>query len=95
MNNKEIISKLEYVTTLTEQIGAFNLLQEDYINDIDMDLKRDTKDPLIESLLILRELRRTKSSHILLSYTINDKLREIDNILDNIVKQLNLGKEVK
>ena len=86
ININELIDTIENVSTILESVKAFNKLQEDYI-----DFREDIQEPvdsMTKALLILHELKRTKSEHILLSFTIEDKIDTADAKLQDILSTL-------
>lgn len=99
METQDILNKLNSISCLTEQIQAYNLLQEDYIDYIKnnnvKELKGigEDKNPLIIDTLVLNELKRTYDAHILLSKEIDKKIIEIENHIQAIHKILTTKKE--
>ena len=99
VETQDILNKLDSMTCLTEQIQAYNLLQEDYIDYIKNNNVKELrgigedKNPLITDALVLRELQRTHDAHILLSYEIDNKIKEINKHIQAIYKILTNKKE--
>ena len=99
MDTQDILNKLDSMSCLTEQIQAYNLLQEDYIDYIKNNNVKELrgigedKNPLIIDALVLHELKRTYDAHILLSYEIDNKVREIEKHIQAIHKILTAKKE--
>ena len=83
--NEQIIKDLERVICNLEKVQAFNNLQEDFIN---FNVYDDGKSTEENALLTLNELKRTQNDHLLLSYTIDDYLRESINKVSNSLRKI-------